>query len=280
MSSTDQSNHLNMKVSVIIATYNEPKWLEKVLIGYEVQKYSDFEIVIADDGSGPETKAVIGRFESNSSLNIHHVWHPDTGYQKCVILNKAVLATRGKYLIFTDGDCIPRNDFVQTHVHGAEKGRFISGGALRLPMGLSQKINRDDICSQRAFDKKWLLNNGLSNSFKNTKLIKTPGFSAIMNRITPAKATWNGGNASCFKEYVLAVNGFNESMQYGGQDREFGERLVNIGLRGKQVRYSAICLHLDHKRGYKTAESVKKNLAIRANTRKHKITWTEYGIEK
>lgn len=31
---------------------------------------------------------------------------------------------------------------------------------------------------------------------------------------------------------------------------EFGERLVNCGITGLQIRYSAICLHLDHARGY------------------------------
>ena len=58
-------------------------------------------------------------------------------------------------------------------------------------------------------------------------------------------------------------NGFNENMQYGGQDRELGERLVNYGIKGKQIRYSAICIHLDHKRGYNTPESIAKNRSIR-----------------
>lgn len=40
-----------MKLSVIITTYNSPVWLQKVLWGYEVQTFRDFEVVIADDGS-------------------------------------------------------------------------------------------------------------------------------------------------------------------------------------------------------------------------------------
>ena len=36
-------------------------------------------------------------------------------------------------------------------------------------------------------------------------------------------------------------------MHYGGQDREFGERMFNLGIKSKQIRYSAIVLHLDHK---------------------------------
>jgi transketolase C-terminal domain/subunit len=79
---------------------------------------------------------------------------------------------------------------------------------------------------------------------------------------------------------VLKVNGFNEDMQYGGQDREFGERMFNMGIKSKQIVYSAICLHLDHKRPYKTKESIAKNVAIRKNTRKSGIVKTPNGIEK
>lgn len=69
-------------------------------------------------------------------------------------------------------------------------------------------------------------------------------------------------------------------MQYGGQDRELGERLFNFGIKSKQLRYSAVCVHLDHKRGYKTPESIEKNIAIRRQTKKDKMVWTYYGITK
>ena len=145
-----------MKVSVIISTYNHPEWLEKVLWGYECQTYADFEVVIADDGSGDSTRSLIQRFIDNSNLEINHVWHEDKGYQKCQILNKSILAANTEYLIFTDGDCVPRNDFVEQHVANAEEGYFLSGGAIRLPMTTSKLLTRDDIVGQRAFNRKWL----------------------------------------------------------------------------------------------------------------------------
>jgi len=89
-----------MKVSVILSTYNQPKWLEKVIWGYECQSYKDFELVIADDGSGPETIELINRYKQNTALNIVHVWHEDRGFQKSEILNKATKASQGDYLIF------------------------------------------------------------------------------------------------------------------------------------------------------------------------------------
>ena len=64
-----------MKVTVIISTYNNPTWLEKVLWGYECQSYKNFELIIADDGSGEPTKQLIDRFKKESSLEIIHVWY-------------------------------------------------------------------------------------------------------------------------------------------------------------------------------------------------------------
>ena len=94
------------------------------------------------------------------------------------------------------------------------------------------------------------------------------------------KASWNGHNASAWKTDLIRINGFDERMQYGGEDRELGDRLVNVGLHGKQIRYSAIVVHLDHKRGYNTVESIAKNQAIRKNTQSKKVKWTEFGIIK
>ena len=79
---------------------------------------------------------------------------------------------------------------------------------------------------------------------------------------------------------MIAINGYDERMKYGGPDREFGERLENFGVKGKQIRHKAIVLHLDHPRGYKTKESIQKNEAIRGLTKVEKRIWTDYGIKK
>jgi hypothetical protein len=119
----------------------------------------------------------------------------------------------------------------------------------------------------------------LKSSPKNVKFL-TSGLSAkFLNFITPTNASWNGHNSSGWKKDLVAVNGFNQEMQYGGQDRELGERLFNKGLKSKQIRYSAICVHLDHKRGYVNKETWQKNYAIRAYTRKNKVIKTQIGID-
>ncbi|QSS96845.1 glycosyltransferase family 2 protein [Psychroflexus sp. ALD_RP9] len=267
-----------MQASVIISTYNSPLWLERVLVGYACQSIPDFEIVVADDGSTQETANLINRIRENYQLAINHVWHEDQGFQKTRILNKAVLASKSEYLIFTDGDCIPRHDFVETHLKYKEKAYFLSGGHFPLSMKLSHQIKIDDIKSGRCFNLNWLKANGLSSSFKNIKLTKSSTLAKLMNRITPTKPTWNGGNASAWKKDVLAVNGFDERMQYGGEDREFGERLINLGIQPKRVRYFAIIIHLEHERGYVNQTAWKKNDAIREETKSLKRIKTDFGF--
>ncbi len=267
-----------MKIGVIISTYNNPAWLEKVLWGYKYQLRKADEIVIADDGSGEETKNLLESFKP--LLPIKHIWHEDRGFQKSEILNKALVAAESEYLIFTDQDCVPREDFIAIHEKKAEKGYFLSGGHFLIPMDLSKKITENDIISQNIFKISWLKSQGFKCSFKCTKLIQNNLFSSFMNFITPAKATWNGGNASGFRSDFIKINGFNEDMQYGGQDREFGERFFNLGLKSKQIRYSAIVIHLDHKRPYKTKESIEKNKKIRQETKDSGIIETPYGIKK
>jgi len=271
---------MNPEISIIISTYNSPDWLLKVLIGYQCQSLQNFEIVIADDGSRQETIDLINKMQQELSYPIVHVWHKDNGFQKSQILNKAILKCSAPYIIMSDGDCIPRKDFVQVHNNYKEEGYFLSGGYFMLPMSISESITNEDIEAQKCFDINWLKSKGLESSFKNNKLSSRGFKSKLLNKITPTNASWNGHNASGWKEDILKVNGFDERMQYGGQDRELGERLFNLGIKSKQIRYSAVCVHLDHPRGYKNQDSIDKNRAIRDYTFKHKVVKTPYGIEK
>lgn len=269
-----------MKLSVIITTYNSEEWLAKVLEGYCNQSEMEFEIVIADDGSSEKTKEVIDSFTSHFKYPIVHVWQEDKGFQKCKILNKAILKATSDYLLFTDGDCIPRQDFVLHHLKYKEEGYFLSGGYFKLPLSISKLITFENIRKQDCFSVLWLTKNGLKFSFKLSKLTKINFFANFMNWITPTKKTFNGHNTSCFKKDLLAVNGFNEDMKYGGLDRELGERLFNLDILSKQIRYSAICIHLDHERGYFNQEEWNKNLEIRNYNIKNNIIKIKNGIEK
>jgi glycosyltransferase involved in cell wall biosynthesis len=267
-------------LSVIFSTYNSPAWLAKTLCGFAAQTFADFEIVVADDGSRDDTRELIERLRPELGRPLQHVWHEDRGFQKSAILNKAIVAARGEYLVFTDGDCIPRADFVAVHAARRRPGHFLSGGYVKLPLALSERITDQDIRAGRATDPEWLRAQGFRNWRALAKLRFGPGVARVLNAVTPTGATWNGHNASGWRRDIVAVNGFDERMQYGGQDRELGERLVNAGVRPVQIRFSAACVHLEHGRGYRTAESIARNRGIRRRTRRDGSTWTEYGIVK
>ncbi len=156
-----------MKITVIISTYNAEEWLEKVLIGYSVQTYKDFDIIVADDGSRPSTKELIDSYAKDYPVPIRHLWHEDLGYRRQEILNVAIVGANHDYILMTDGDCIPREDFVEHHIKHREQGYFLSGGYYKLPMELSKQITKDDIYSGKCFDIDWLRKNGIKLSFKN-----------------------------------------------------------------------------------------------------------------
>lgn len=269
-----------MQVSVIISTYDAPERLALVLRGYALQTHRPCEVIVADDGSDGRTTACVRRLQRQTDIDIRHVWHADRGFRKSTILNRATEEARGEYVVFTDGDCIPRADFVATHVSLSAPGTFLSGGCVRLPPGLSDRMSDEDVRTGRATDRAWLAAHGLAG--RELRRLARPGspLATACDALTTTRATWNGCNSSTWLEHVLAVNGHDERMRYGGLDREMGERLVNLGVRPRQVRHRAICVHLAHARPYATAESRDNNLAIRAATRRLAATWTPFGIRR
>ncbi|HNV84881.1 MAG TPA: glycosyltransferase family 2 protein [Arenimonas sp.] len=266
------------KTSIIITTYNNPVWLEKVLWGFSCQTRQDFEIVIADDGSRDETRDLIDTMRGKIPMSIQHVWQHDDGFRKCRILNQAIMQAEGEYLIFTDGDCIPRRDFVETHLKHREPGAYLSGDYVRLPMSTSIAIGKEEILSGRCFDLDYLIANGYPPK-KISQRLKAKGLKAsFLDTFSFVQANWYGNNASGWKKDLVAVNGFDERMAYGGSDWEFGDRLNRSGIKRKRVRYRAIVLHLDHARAYANADLIEKNKAIWNEAVKNNTVWTDFGI--
>lgn len=267
-----------MRVSVIVTTYNQPEQLEKVMWGYAAQRGADFELIVADDGSGPSTTEVIDRVAAGTGLDVLHVWHGDSGFRKTEILNRAIVASTGDYLVFSDGDCIPRDDFVAAHARLARPGSFLSGGYIKLPEDVSASITVEDIKSGRATDARFLKARGWKPGKRALRLVRTGAVAAIMDGITPTRRTWNGHNSSAWRAAIVAANGFDLDMGYGGLDRALGERLMNAGIRGRQVRHRTPCMHLYHERPYVDGAKWKLNHDIRRRIRKNGETRARNGI--
>lgn len=141
------------RVGVIISTYNHPMWLKKTLWGYASQSYTDFEIIVADDGSFPETGEILEQAKEEMGLRIKHVWQPDLGFRKNKILNTAIQATDAEYLIFKDQDRVPRQDFVETHLYYA---RRVDKWHLELAHYLSKSGDDIQVLTKKGSElKKW-----------------------------------------------------------------------------------------------------------------------------
>jgi glycosyltransferase involved in cell wall biosynthesis len=266
------------KTTVMFATYNEPQWLEWVLWGYATQTEKDFEVLVVDDGSREDTRAVIDRVRPQLPYRLRHFWQPDEGYQKCKGMNRGILLAESDYLIFTDGDCIPHPEFVAGHLSLARPGYFVSGGCVRLGDSASRAISPADVIDAKVFDTRWLTAHGESGLNLRKMLLSAPPWHGLMNTLTTTRPTWNGHNSSTWREEVLAVNGFDERLGYGGLDREFGERLERCGMHGIQARYSLICLHLDHPRPYREREIMAANMKIRRDNAVLNVRRTRFGL--
>lgn len=265
-----------MRVGVVISTYNRPEALDLVLTGYAAQTRSPDEVVIADDGSRDETAEVVRRHAS--ALPLLHVWHADRGFGKTEALNRAIRASRTDYLVFTDHDCVPRADFVETHLRLAAPGRFLSGGYVRLSEATTERLGAEDVRAGHAFEAAWLEAHGTPLGRHRLRLLDAGWPAAMLDRLTPTRPTWNGMSASTWREALVGVNGFDLDFRYGGLDRELGLRLENSGLRGKQIRHRAVVLHLHHDRPYRDAEAIRRQRERRREVRKSGITRTPRGI--
>ena len=126
-------------ISVIVSTYNRADALDAVLRALSRQSDRHFEIVVADDGSGAATQRVV-RDRSAGAVAVKHVWHEDRGFRLAEIRNLGIRASAGRYVVFLDGDCIARHDFVAAHRRLAEPGWFVTGNRILMSRGLTERV--------------------------------------------------------------------------------------------------------------------------------------------
>ena len=119
-------------VSVVITTYNRSDALLAVLTGLARQTDTNFEVLVADDGSRIEHQAAVLTAPVAKFLCLKHIWHPDVGFTASRIRNRGVAASSGDYIIFLDGDCVPEVDFIEQHRRLAAPGYFVNGSRVLL----------------------------------------------------------------------------------------------------------------------------------------------------
>ena len=272
-----------MRTELIVATYNSPHSLTLCLTSVARQTVLPDSICIADDGSGPETREAVDAFAAaHPELRFRQVWHEDRGFEKAAILNKAIATSEADFLIFIDGDVLIHPTFIARHLALAERGRFSTGSLIRLDAAATAAVTPAMVADGTVFDRGWLRANRAIDRFGTwLKTMPMPlSVQAFLDRATPVQRALCGANASLFREDALKVNGFDETIKYGGGDKEFGVRLGNAGVRGRHLRYTAPLVHLDHPRGYKDPEQISRHKLRIRGVRAKRTAWSDAGIVK
>ena len=235
-------------ISVLLATYNWPEALQKCLESLANQTDTDFEIIIADDGSGSPTKSLIDSVKISYPIQITHLWQVDQGFRKTAILNQAIAHAHGDYLIFLDGDCIVQPDFIARHRQLAQKGCLVTGSRILLSEGLSKTILAWPAWGFAKF-KAQLLQCRLSGGINKYWPIVMKLGDGTWRRYK--KFVWRrikGCNMACWSADAKAIGGFDESMTgWGHEDADFVFRLQHSGVVRKSGAWSTEVFHLFHR---------------------------------
>ncbi len=250
------------EISIVVTTYEWPKALEPIFSALSEQERDiEFEVVVADDGSGPETGAVVERWRARGAFPLEHVWQPNVGWRKSRVHNLGALGARGDYIVFLDGDTIPRRTFLQALRRCILPGWFIASKRLHLSQALSQRVLDDGVPVWRWSAARWLLGSPREVLTAEREAARVGLLVPIRDRRRPWRANQPEFSAP-FEAYGFClgvsradferVNGFDMGFEgWGGEDEDIAARLRRAGLRCGWPGPKATMLHLWHpeKRG-------------------------------
>lgn len=233
-------------ISVIVTTYNREDALDAVLRSLAGQSDTEFEVVVADDGSGAGTARTIDAWKEKLARRIEHVRHEDRGFRAAEIRNRAILAARGAYCIFLDGDCIVRPDFVATHRQLAEPGWFVTGNRILLSPGLTEQVLKGKLTPENWNAARWLAERGRGGINRLSALMHLP--LGPLRRIR--RGVWQGArscNLAIWRADLDRVDGFDAGYSgWGKEDSDIIVRLLRAGVRRKDGTFATGVIHLWH----------------------------------
>jgi len=235
-------------ISVIVTTYNRPDALDAVLRALAQQSDRNFEIIVADDGSGSDTERVVKRWASCAKVPIKHVWHEHNGFRGGEIRNRGINASAGPYCVFLDGDCLARRNFVASHRRLAEPGWFVAGNRILLGQALTESV---------------LAMGGKAETW-NLAALAPERLRGRLNRLLPIVSLplgllrkihqndWEGVrscNLAVARSDLDRTDGFDMGyVGWGLEDSDLVARLLHAGVRRKDGRFATGVLHLWHEK--------------------------------
>ncbi|MGB8192620.1 MAG: glycosyltransferase family 2 protein [Chitinophagaceae bacterium] len=232
-----------MTCSLVVSTYNRPDALELCLESILRQTQLPDEVVVADDGSGEVTHALVQSFQQKASVPVRHVWQPDEGYQLARIRNRAFAAASGEYIIQIDGDLLLDENFVSDHLKMSKPGRFVSGTRTMMDAELTQKLLTKEISAKDILKFP-------EHLVKRHNAVRSGPLREISYLLERNRRNYKyvlGCNMAFWKKDLLSVNGYNESFKgWGKEDNELTVRLQNAGVQLRFIKFGAVVYHLYH----------------------------------
>jgi glycosyltransferase involved in cell wall biosynthesis len=233
-------------ISVIVTTYNREDALEAVLRSLAHQTDQDFEVIVADDGSKAPTAALVDSWKARIGHRLERVWHEDRGFRAAEIRNRAILASRGGYIVFLDGDCLTRPNFIATHRRLAERGWFVTGNRVLLSPGLTADVLRKKLAPEDWSFADWVAQRWRGGVNRLAALLDLP--LGPLRRLR--QRAWRGArscNMAVWRSDLDCVDGFDADYRgWGKEDSDIIVRLLHAGVRRKDGVFATGVLHLWH----------------------------------
>lgn len=267
-----------LTVSLIITTYNRPDALEAVLRSVLAQRELPQEVIVADDGSGEDTRAVIERYQAQFPVPLLHAWQPDDGFRLAESRNRALAMAGSDYIVIVDGDMVLHPEFIADHKRAAKKGLFVQGSRVILTPEKTEELLADP-AQYRVL--KWY-EKGLETRWeKRLSACCLPWFSGrILRRERSGDYHGiRGCNMAFFREDALKINGFNSDfVGWGREDSEFVARFFNSGGKRANLKFAAVAYHLYHPEAERAA--LPENDRLLAEAQEQKRVWCENGVDR
>ena len=237
---------MNALISVVVTTYNREDALDAVLRSLAAQTDRNFEVLVADDGSSPATAALIAQWKPRIGLPLFHVWHEDRGFRAAEIRNRAILKSSGELVVFLDGDCLVRPDFVAVHRKLAEPGWFVTGNRVLLTPELTTTILNERLEAEHWSFSRWLVERHEGGLNRLAPLVYLP--LGRLRKMRPEK--WQDArscNLAVWRSDLDRVDGFDASFSgWGKEDSDLLVRLLHAGVRRKDGAFATGVIHLWH----------------------------------
>jgi glycosyltransferase involved in cell wall biosynthesis len=233
-------------ISIIVTTYRREDALQTTLRALARQTDRNFEIVVADDGSGSPTRELIEREVPNLGIPIRHVWQEDRGFRAGEARNRAIVTSRGAYCVFLDGDCVPRPNFIAAHRRLAEIGWFVTGNRILMSRELTARVLVDGTEIELLSLASWFRLRRRRAINRLAPLLSLP--LGPLRKVR--RSAWRGArscNLAVWRSDLDRVDGFDAAYSgWGLEDSDLLVRLLRAGIRRKDGNFATGVLHLWH----------------------------------